>query len=284
MPRVHIVTDSCARFEQKSLPRDLNISVVPIRIRLEARELLDGIDLEAEDVMQRIQLSGQMPSVEAPTVDTYAEMYDKLSKITNQIVVITSAQNLSASFANAQSARAGYMGRCDIIVLDSRSTAAGQGYLVEAVARAADKGVHIDEIVRIARAVIPRIYAVYYTSDLNYVERANLIGKSQAIVGRMMEVKPLVTIEDGELITMEKARTHGQAIDKMMEFVAEFTNIEKLAVLQSTTRVTDRTRMLQDRLALELSRVHYPIMVYDSLIASYLGPDAMGMVVLEGDI
>jgi fatty acid-binding protein DegV len=98
----------------------------------------------------------------------------------------------------------------------------------------------------------------------------------------MLEIKPILTIEDGKLITMEKARTHSQAIDKMIEFVAEFTHLEKLSILQNTLRVTDKTRMLQDRLALEFSRIQAPIMLYDPLIASLVGPDAMGMVVLEG--
>ena len=140
----------------------------------------------------------------------------------------------------------------------------------------------LDEVVRTARGVIPRLYSVYYVDDLSYIQRAGLIGETQAILGTMLEIKPLLTIEEGSLITMEKVRTHSQAIDRMVEFVTEFTHIERLSILQNTLRTTDRTRMLQDRLALELSQVNYPIVLYEPLITTLIGPDAMGMAVLEG--
>ena len=73
------------------------------------------------------------------------------------------------------------------------------------------------------------------------------------------------------------------AIDKMVEFVTEFTEIERLCILQHTTRTTDHTRMLQDLLALEFARLQSPVLLYDPLTASWLGPDAMGMVILEGE-
>ena len=99
----------------------------------------------------------------------------------------------------------------------------------------------------------------------------------------MLEIKPILTIEDGNLITMEKARTHSQAIDKMIEFITEFTHLDRLSIVQNSTKITDRTRMLQDRLALEFGRTQVPVLVYEPLIASLLGPDAIGMAVLEGN-
>jgi fatty acid-binding protein DegV len=110
-----------------------------------------------------------------------------------------------------------------------------------------------------------------------------LIGETQAILGGMLNIKPILTIEDGSLIVMEKVRTHSQAIDKMVEFVTEFTKVERLGILQNVLRVTDRTRMLQERLALTFARSDYPLMLYDPLLAKLLGPDGMGMVVLEDD-
>ena len=99
----------------------------------------------------------------------------------------------------------------------------------------------------------------------------------------MLNIKPLLTIEDGKLITMEKARTHSQAIDKMLEFVTEFTHIEKMSILDNKPRSSERTRMLQDRLTLEFLRIQAPVALYEPLLASLIGPDAIGMAVLEGD-
>jgi fatty acid-binding protein DegV len=117
---------------------------------------------------------------------------------------------------------------------------------------------------------------------LTTIQRAGLIGETQAILGTMLNIKPMLTVEDGRLITMEKARSHSQAIDKMVEFASEFTQIERIGILQSSLRTNDRTRMLQDRLALEFARLDYSLTLYEPLLASYLGPDAMGIAILEG--
>jgi len=193
------------------------------------------------------------------------------------------SQNLTEAYALAQTARSGLLGRCEIVVIDSQTTSLGLGYLVEAVAKVAKSGATLDEVVHIARGVIPRVYSVYYVDTLEHIQRAGLIGETQAVLGTMLTIKPLLTIEDGKMIVMEKVRTHSQAIDKMVEFVAEFTHIERLGIVQNTTRSTDYTRMLQDRLALAFSRLQYPIMLYEPLIANIIGPDGMGMIVLEGE-
>ena len=73
------------------------------------------------------------------------------------------------------------------------------------------------------------------------------------------------------------------AIDKLLEFVAEFNIIEKLIIVQHTLRTTRQTRILKDRLSLEFPDLAYPIMLYEPLLGSYLGPDGMGVVVLEGE-
>jgi fatty acid-binding protein DegV len=99
----------------------------------------------------------------------------------------------------------------------------------------------------------------------------------------MLGIKPLLTIEDGRLIAMEKARTRAKAVEKLAEFVVEFTHIEQLAILQNTSRTTDQTRSLQDRLAIEFPDLETPVILYDRLLSTLIGPDAMGVVVYEGE-
>lgn len=280
MARVRIVTDSTARFEDPRFAEDYGISVIPLEVHFGDQTYKDGADITPEEMLQRMRHSRARPRISPPTVSAFEQAYRELA--TDQICVLVHSQHFTETFARAQAARMGLLGRCEIIVIDSMTASVGLGYLVQTVAEAAEMGANLDEIVRIARGTIPRLYSIFYVESLHTVQRSGLIGQTQAMLGTMLEIKPILTIEDGKLITMEKARTHSQAIDKMIEFVAEFTHLEKLSILQNTLRVTDKTRMLQDRLALEFSRLQAPIMVYEPLIASLIGPDAMGMVVLEG--
>lgn len=282
MARVRIVTDSAARFEDARFPEDYGITVVPLPIHLGDQNFQDGVDISAEEMLQRMRHSRLRPHITAPPTSAFEQVFRELNKTTDQICVAVHSQYFTETFARAQAARMGLLGRCEIVVIDSMTASVGLGYLVQTIAEAGDEGADLEEIVRIARGTVPRLYCIFYVDSLDTIQRAGLIGQTQAMLGSMLEIKPILTIEDGKLITMEKARTHSQAIDKMIEFVAEFTHLEKLSILQNTLRITDKTRMLQDRLALEFSRVQAPIMLYDPLIASLIGPDGMGMVVLEG--
>jgi DegV family protein with EDD domain len=280
--RVSIVTDSTACFEDPNVIEDFGITIVPLNIHFGNRLYKDGIDLSPEDVFHHMRHGQRHPIITAPPVSAFEAVYKEINKTTDQICVLVSSQQFTNTFQNAQAARKSLLGRCDIVVLDSMINSACLGYLVEAVAMAAKLDANLEEVVRAARGIIPRLYSVYYVDDLSYIQQAGLIGETQAILGTMLEIKPLLTIEEGKLITMEKVRTHSHAIDRMIEFVTEFTHIERLSILQNTLRTTDRTRMLQDRLALELSHVNYPIVLYEPLITTLIGPDAMGMAVLEG--
>lgn len=283
MAKVRIITDSTVCFEDASFAEEHGITILPLHLHFGDQTLRDGVDIDADEVFHRLHHLSTPLTVSPPPVSEFEAAYQKISKSTDQICVLLHSQHLSETYAYAQSARSGLLGRCEIIVIDSQTTSLGLGFLVEAVARAAKAGATLDEVVRIARGVIPRVYSVYYVDSLESIRGAGLIGETQAILGAMLGIKPLLTIEDGKMIVMEKVRSHSQAIDKMVEFVAEFTHVEKLGIVQNTLRSTEHTRMLQDRLALAFSRLQYPVMLYEPLIASIIGPDGMGMIVLEGE-
>lgn len=289
MARVRIITDSAARFEDPRFVRDYHVTVVPLNVHFGKDTLQDGVNLEADDMLRRMQRSNAvprsdaMPHVSAPSVSAFEEVYHELCRVTDQIVVLTHSQKFTSTYDNAQTARGSLLGRCEITVIDSRTSSAALGYLVEEVAMAASLDKPLDDVIRVARGTLSRLYSVFYVDSLEYIHRQGLIGETQAALGSMLEIKPILTIEDGALITMEKARTHAQAVDKMIEFATEFTNIDRLCILQNTTRMTDRTRMLQDRLALEFSRLQTPVLLYGPLTAVQLGPEATGLVVLEAD-
>lgn len=283
MPRVGIITDSAARFEDPRFVKDYRVTVVPLSVQLGKDSFRYDDTLDEEELLQRVQRTDAPLRVSAPPVSAFEEVYQEMCRTTDQIVVLTHSETFTQTYANAQTARGSLLGRCEIVVIDSHTSSAGLGYLVEEVALAASVGKPIDDVVRVARSTLARIYSVFYVNTLATMKRLGLIGETQAALGDMLEIKPILTIEDGSLITMEKARTDAQAIDKMIEYVTEFTNIERLCILQNTTRITSRTRMLQDRLALEFSRLQTPALVYGPLTASQLGPDAVGLVVLEGD-
>jgi len=281
--KVRIVTDSAARFENGSAVEEHQIEIIPMRLRLGSQTFVEGLEIDSEELFHRMRHSNAIPTIEPPSVDEFGNLFQTLSRETDQICVLTNSQHLSKAWYHANQARQSLLGRCEIAIMDSQTTSVGLGFLAESAARAADDGADLEDIVRMVRGLIPRLYSVYYVETLDFVQRAGLIGEAQAVLGTMLNIMPFLTIEAGVLIPMEKVRTHAHAVDKMVEFVTEFITIEKLIIMQNTLRITDQARMLQDRLMLDFPDLDYPIMLYEPLLSTWIGPDGMGVVVLEGE-
>ena len=152
--------------------------------------------------------------------------------------------------------------------------------MVKAAAEAAEAGQSLDEIVRLVRGMLPHIYVVLFVERLDYLEKGNRIGPAQALLGTMLSIKPLLIMEEGEIIPLEKVRTRANAIEKLADFVGEFAGIEQVVIMRSP--LGNGTELLVEHLNLILPGRTFPVIEYDAVLACHLGPDAMGVTVYEG--
>jgi DegV family protein with EDD domain len=166
---VRIVTDSTARFLSSAV-QELGITVVPLHIKIGDREYLDGIDLNEQEFFQILRKRGEKPSVLPPTVEDFARVYEELHLTTGEIISIHLPEEFSGAVRNARQAADMLLGRCKIEVIDSETISLGLGILVEAAARATADGRSMDQVVRFVRGLIPQIYVVFFSENLNYLE------------------------------------------------------------------------------------------------------------------
>jgi len=286
--RVHIVTDSEATIEP-SVAERLDVTIVPLTVRISkdgsteaAKVYQDGTGLDHEEVLFRMARDRVRCHIVGPTAEQFRRVYSCLTRRTDQIISLHSSASLSLVHREAQKAANGFLGRCDIVVIDSETISLGLGILVQEAAQLARASLPLGEIVRQIRGMIRCVYVVLVTNTLDYLERSHLISPAQVILGDMLGIKPFLAIEGGRIIPMEKVRNRDRAIDKLAEFASEFSHIEQMAILQSTPYPTEETKMLQERLALVLPGKEHPILLYGPLLASHIGPDGMGLVVYEG--
>ena len=280
MGKVAIVTDSTA-FLEPGEAQELDITVVPLNVHIGDETLRDGIDITPEAFFQRLEQGGPIPRTSPPSVQTFERVYANIHSRTDQILSIHLSGRLSQTLNHAQRGAESLLGRCKIIVVDSLTTSLGLGILAKAAARAAQEGANLDEIVRLVRGMIPHIYIVFYVDEMDYLERGRRIGRAQAILGTMLNIKPLLFVEDGEIIPLEKVRTHEKAVEKLFEFVAEFSELEQAAIVQRHATPTEETKMLLERLEQLFPGIEFPIIQYGPVLASHIGPSAMGVCVYE---
>jgi DegV family protein with EDD domain len=283
MNRVHIVTDSTVHFTDPDFARQHNVTVVPLAIHFGKESFRDGVDLNSEQFFAKTKVgNGSMPTAASPTPDQFTAVYEEVTKGTNQVVALHLSSKLGRVWRNSRAGAEPLLGRCNIQVIDSATTSVGLGVLVEAAAKAAEQGATPDDIVKLVRGLIPRVYVVFFVDTLEYLANNKRFNKSQAILGSMLEFKPFLTIEDGDMVAMEKFRTRQQAVEKLIEFVSEFSELEHLAIMQSSPLPNEDTRLVLEQLAVDFPGRRFPICVYGPALGTFLGANAMGVIVYEG--
>jgi fatty acid kinase fatty acid binding subunit len=282
MAKVAVVTDSMAYLEP-GVVQDLDITVVPFNIHVGDRTLRDGVDISRAEFFQQMERNGSAVSVSPPSIEQFQKAYAQIHSRTDRIISIHISRGLSPALMNAQRGTEGLLGRCQIVVMDSLTTSLGLGILVTGAARKAKDGASADEVVRYIRGMIPHLYIVLYSNELDYLERSRHLSKSQAVLGSILGVKPILFLEDGQLMALEKVRTHERAVDKLFEFMAEFSDVKQSAILQRQTTPTAETRMLLARLQPLFPDVRFPVVQYDPMLAVHIGPSAVGVVVYESE-
>lgn len=290
MSKVHIVTDSALRLptavrEEVSdgeMADELDITIVPLTVRIAGEDFQDGVDLDHEELLLRMASERVHPQIVGPTAQDFRRVYGQVTRRTDQIISLHSSAALSLVCQEAERATHSFMGRYDIAVVDSETFSLGLGILVEAAAKLSEETMPLGAIVRQIRGMIRHIYVSLTTDTLDYLEHAGLISASQAILGTMLDNKPSLAVERGRIIPMEKVIGRAEAIGKLADFANEFPHIEKMAILQSTPYATEETEALRDDVEVTAEDEEFPILLYGPLLASHVGPDALGLIVYEG--
>lgn len=279
--KVAIVTDSTAYFEPGEAEK-LGVYVAPLTIRLGNEKFREGLETDTDELFRKLSYVGGFPTSYPPEAAVFEKLYSELHKQTDQILSIHVSGHLSDTIKQARLGAETLLGRCSIMVLDSMTTSVGLGILVKAAAKAANEGATLDDIVRLVRGMVPHIYLIFYVETMDYLERSGRIGRAQAILGSMLSIKPILFMEDGDIIPLEKVRTTEKAIEKLFEFVAEFDNLEQTAIIQRSQHPSKESRILQERLKQSFPDLHFPIIQYGPDLATRVGPNALGVVVYEG--
>jgi DegV family protein with EDD domain len=283
MANVSIITDITAHIEADLIDQ-YQITILPLEIRFGDEMFRIGTRADRDRFFARMA-SGPAEQAQV-TIPSRAlqEAYSRLTRETEEILVLPGSSKLSNAYADARSAAQAYLGRSRIEVMDSMSASWGLGLLVQAAAEAAAAGRSLDAIVRLVRGMLPHIYLVFFVQRLDYLERGERISPAQALLGTILRIKPLLLVEDGEIVPLEKVRTCMLAIEKLADFVAEFATIQRVIILKSPVEneINDLIEELQEQLSVALPGQSFTVMDYDPVLACHLGPEALGVVVYEG--
>jgi len=283
MANARIVTDVTADLEPEVVDR-LKIEVLPVEIQLGGVKYRLNRGDGWEPLFRRMTDAPARGARATISSNEFQQTFARLNRETEEILVLVSSGKLTDAYHQARAAARTFLGRCRIVVLDSLSASWGLSLMVRAAAEAAEQGRSLDEIVRLVRGLLPHVYLVFFVERLDYLEHGGRIGPAQALLGTMLQIKPLLLIEDGEIVSMEKVRTRLQAIEKLVDFVAEFARVQQVVILHSPVdnEINELVSELRNQLGIALPGKKFESVKYDPVLACHLGPEALGVVVYEG--
>jgi DegV family protein with EDD domain len=278
---VKIVTDSTSDLTT-DVARALGITVVPVYVRFGDKVYRDKIDIDAEEFFSRMMSSPTPPSTSAPSPGDFAEVYKKLAQEADAIVSIHLTSKLSATYSAAVQAKdALEPGRCQIEVVDSQSMTMGLGLIAIAAARAAQTGESLERVLEVVRQAIARTRLMGILDSLKYALRGGRLGKAAALLGAMLNVKPLLTMKEGELAPIGFVRTRAKGMERLLEFARNALHPEDVAIVHSTTPKEAET--LAEKIKSLFQRSQLYIARLGPALGAHGGPGTLVVALREGE-
>jgi len=277
---VKIVTDSLSDITD-DLAQELGITVVPLTVFFGHESFVDRVTITTDEFYHRLVHGTVWPTTTQPPPGDFINVYNKLAKETDEILVVTLSSKLSGTYQSAIQAKNLMEGKCRIEVIDSLMVAMGLGLIVIAAAKSVKNGANLDEVASLVRKAMPRSHLLAYFDTLKYLAKGGRIGKAQGMLGAMLSVKPILNIKDGEMSPVTRLRSKAAGMDYLYQFVAGFPKIEELAVEHATT--PDVADELVERFGSLFPKERIYRSTISPVVGTYAGPGAIAITVLEAE-
>ncbi len=279
MPNVRVLTDSLADIPPTIL-KELNIVVVPTVVRFGETEYRDRVDLFPSDFFRLLTTSPKLPTTSQPAVGVFEEIYRDLGDETDQILAIHTDSLLSGIY-NASCVAAASVPNVRTKVMDSRQVSMALGWPVILAARAARQGLLLDEVERAALEAMSRVHLIAMLDTLEYARRGGRLGKASALLGTLLNVKPLLSIVNGEVVPVEKVRSAKRGLERLVEIAIGSGPIQELSVVHALAR--EEADELEEMLAGSFPRERIVMAEAGPVLGAHVGPGAVGIAWLVGD-
>lgn len=280
---IRIVTDSAAQ-----LPSDWaaenQVVVLPHTVTIDGKTYREGVDLTDDALSELVAHARGSVQVNAPSVADFIEVYQKLAAEKADVISLHVSAALSETIRNATQAQAEFRGRCNIQIIDSGCISLGLNGLVRSALKLSQQYRNIDESVKAVRGLLPHVYGLMVSTDLHHLERSKRLRPAQAELGKMLGVIPCLSLEEGDIVAVEKVRSPERAIERLSEFASEFDEFEQMAVLQLTMQPNEQCQLLIESLEpifTQLSSI--AVWPCGPIIGNIIGPSGFGVMIYEGD-
>jgi DegV family protein with EDD domain len=283
MSKVAIVTDSTAYLPDELL-KQYSITVTPQILIWGDETFQDGVDIQPDEFYRKLETAKTMPTTSQVAIVTMKAAFENLLASGYNVLGLFISAKLSGTMQSALQAKEMLpKAEPNIIVLDSNSTSMAMGFQVLAVARAAQAGANLVECKKLAEETRKHTGVYFVVDTLEFLRRGGRIGGAQAMLGSALNLKPLLELRDGRIESIEKVRTKGKAINRMIELIIDRTagrNPIRLATLHANAEAEAKSAL--ETAAAQLHPVEQVLASVSPVIGTHAGPGTVGLAYMAG--
>jgi DegV family protein with EDD domain len=283
MSKVALVTDSTAYIPDDLLQK-YAITVAPQVLIWGEETFRDGVDILPNEFYKRLANAKVMPSTSQVSIVDMKAIFEGLVEKGNEVLGIFISEKLSGTMQSAQQALQMLPNMADkIAIVDSQSTAMAMGFQVLVAARASQAGESLQACRQVAEEARSHTGVFFTVDTLEFLRRGGRIGGAQALLGTMLNVKPVLELRDGRIEPLEKVRTKTKATERMLELVVEKVG-SRVPVRLSTLHANaeDEARALLARASAQLNPIEEVFTAVSPVVGTHAGPGTVGLAYMAG--
>jgi DegV family protein with EDD domain len=271
--RVAVVTDSTADLPTQ-LTKSRSITVVPLTLNFEGRSLLDGVDIRPSEFYRKLPNATTHPTTSQPSAGRFAETYAQLLNDHDEIVSIHISEKLSGTYASAVQG-ADMTDPKRVRVVDSQLVSMSLGLVTLAATAMAAKGESAKSIADRVTAMREHVQTYFSVATLEFLRRGGRIGRANAMLGSVLQVKPVLCIRDGEVTPLERVRTFDRALNRIVELARAVDRGHGLCVIVGHADAEDDA----ERVARGLEDMAETLMIQPlgPVVGAHAGPGVVGL-------
>ena len=217
-----IFTDSACDLP-KGYYEEHQVSLFPLRVHLNGQEYDDVYGIEPSEIYNAIA-AGAQPKTSQVSPEAFYKAFEEVAKNNEEAIYIAFSSPLSGTCQTAMMVRNELLETypdMKLAIIDTKCASLGQGFVVKEAVKLRDEGKTFEETVELVTNYAPKVEHLFTVADLDYLAKGGRVSKTSAFVGGLLNIKPILNVEEGKLIPLEKIRGHKKAINRMIDIMAE---------------------------------------------------------------
>ncbi|MCG7344345.1 DegV family protein [Sporosarcina sp. ACRSL] len=270
-----IVTDSTA-YLPPYIVEKLDIHVIPLTVTIDGQAYEEEVDLTTEEFYDKVRGEGPLPKTSQPPIGKFAKLFESLKADHDAIISIHLSSGISGTYTGA--VQAGEMvGGVDVRAFDSELSCYMQGFYVIRAAEMSKDGASPDEIMAELEEMKKTMRAYFIVDDLAHLQRGGRLSGAQALIGGLLQVKPILHFQEKVIVPFEKIRTRKKAMKRIADMLAEDAAIMPLEAAIIHANQPEEAEAWKAELEERLPDVKFTISHFGPVIGTHLGEGAMGL-------